>query len=101
MVNITLYMAQTANGMVARSNGETPWSDAEWKCFYQTAKQYSVLIMGSKTYRIMTKFQELENLNPQLILVLSRRKNVFPWNEKIVVVHSPREAVRTLTQKRY
>ncbi len=94
-------MAQTINGMIARSDGKTPWSDAEWKSFYQTVQEYPALIRGSKTYRIMLKSKEIEQIGKKQILVLSRKKKIPPLLENVIVVHSPHEAMRILQQKKY
>ncbi len=32
-VKVTLYMAMTVNGYVAKENDETPWSDEEWESY--------------------------------------------------------------------
>jgi len=92
-------MAQTVNGMIARSNGETPWSEAEWKSFFKTAKEYPVLVMGSKTYNIMIKSKELEKISPKLIIVLSHKNKIKP-QKGLVVVHSPREVINYLNQQK-
>ena len=49
-MKVTLYMAITANGMIARKNLETPWSDEEFNSYYEKVKEVGNVIVRSRTY---------------------------------------------------
>lgn len=44
-----LYMAMTANGMIAKKNNETSWSDEEFASYTGKVKEIGAFIVGNKT----------------------------------------------------
>jgi len=46
-------MAMSVNGYIAKENGETHWSDEEWRSFSEKVKEFACIIIGRKTYEIM------------------------------------------------
>ena len=90
-------MAMTANGYIAKENGETPWSDEVWKSYYRIAKQFGAIILGSRTYHIMKEANEFEKIGNPFTIVLTRQKATN--TENFAFVPSPREALRVLEGK--
>ena len=70
-MNVILYMAISANGMIAKSDDDTSWvSTAEWDSYSQTVRKAGCLIIGRRTYDILTKQPEFSELKEvQLIVV--------------------------------
>ncbi len=58
-MKIILYMAVTANGYIARDNGEVDWAtETEWANFSAMIKKNGNMIIGRKTYEVMLKNDE-------------------------------------------
>lgn len=53
-----LYMAVSADGFIAGTNNETPWSDAEWEAYREFVKSCDVCLIGSQTYKVMEASNE-------------------------------------------
>lgn len=53
MSKVVLYMATSADGFIAGTNDEAPWSDEEWTAFQDFVKSCDVCLLGRKTYEIM------------------------------------------------
>lgn len=66
-----LYMAMTVNGMIARENDETPWSDEEWECYKKQVKEAGNIIIGQRTYDIMRADDEFASLGEPFIVVVT------------------------------
>lgn len=81
-MKVTLYMAMTANGMIARENDDAPWSKEVWKEYYKFVKQKKNIIIGRRTFDLMNSENEFERLGFPVTVVLSSKshetgKNVF------------------------
>lgn len=87
-------MATSKDGFICDEKDETPWSDEEFNEFYKFAKKNRNLIIGRKTYEIMKKNGEIDNLNNVKIIVLS--KNIKLNDKNIVSADSPKKAVELL-----
>lgn len=71
-----LYMAVTANGLIARGDHSVAWSDAEWQEYTKKVQETGAYIIGHTTYRMMKEGGELDKIgNPAMC----------------VLIHSPRE----------
>ena len=64
-MKVILYMAMTANGMIARENDEAPWSKVVWREYYKFIKQNKNIIVGRRTYELMKNANEFEKLGNQ------------------------------------
>lgn len=96
LVKTTIYMATSADGFIARSDGSTPWSDAEWKSYVRTVNRYGNLVIGRKTYEIMKKGKELEKIGSPLVVVVSKKRL-----KGAAVASSPREAIALLKKNKF
>lgn len=55
----TLYMATSANGIIARENGDEDFlSHENWKKFCELANEFGNFIVGRKTYDAVKKWDE-------------------------------------------
>ena len=95
-----LYMATTANGMIARENDEAPWSDIIFKSYYSFVKKAKNIIVGHKTYKIMVEYDEFKKLGDPVAIVLSS----YPKPEEVknknhFFVDTPQKALEILKKK--
>lgn len=98
-MKVTLYIAATINGFIARNDDSTPWSDEEWNAYIDVVKRVGNIIIGSKTYEIM-KIEELERIgNPFTVVISSKQSN--NENPNVVFASSPEEALKVLTERNY
>ena len=92
---VSVYIATSLDGFIARKNGEIDWLDAASAtipegedCGFRTFMDtVDVLIMGRKTYEKVLSFGEWPYGNTPVI-VLSRTPIVFPNNLLNTVTHS-------------
>ncbi len=96
-MKIILYMAITANGMISKEDGETPWLETEWKSYNSTVKKFGNLIIGRKTYDLM-KGDEFSGLGDPTIVVLTTGKNLKPA-KNIIFVNTIQQALDVLKKK--
>ncbi len=66
-------MAMSVNGMIADAKDGAPWSDAVRKAYLGTVEKYKNIIVGRRTYEIMTKAGDLDSFEnkPSMIVVTS------------------------------
>lgn len=86
-----LYMATTANGMIAKKNLETPWSEEELGSYCNKVKEIGNVVVGNRTY---PQFREVdfENMGNSLMVVLTRSKSLVD-KEKIKFANSAEQAM--------
>ncbi|MBI3290330.1 dihydrofolate reductase [Candidatus Microgenomates bacterium] len=95
-MKVVLYMATSVNGMIAKNNDNTDWiSKEEWDSYSSTVQKAGNLIVGHRTYDILTQqpeFSELEKI--KLVVVSSKSFRTLSANH--IVAHSPKEALELL-----
>ncbi len=92
-----LYIATTANGMIARENDATNWvSPKEWKSFSGMIQKAGNMIIGRRTYEVMVKNNEFQKLGKVRVVVVSQK---LKTNKKITAVKSPSEALTFLQRE--
>ena len=92
-------MAITANGLIARENGETDFvSENEWKHFSSRAKKIGNLVIGKKTFEIMQKGKDFERLDVKTVCVVSARQ-AGKQGKKFCFAQSPKQALQILRQR--
>ena len=85
--------------MIARENGETPWSEDAWKDYYLFVKQKGNIIVGRKTFELMQAADEFVKLgNPVTIVLSSNQKN---QKGNLFFVNSPQQALELLKKKEF
>ncbi len=96
-----LYMAITANGMIAKENDDTSWvSPTEWKNYSRAIKKSGNMIIGRRTYEVMLRNNEFKKLRDVTVVVLSRKALNSP-TKKVMVASSPQEALNLLQQQKF
>ncbi len=97
-MKVVLYMAMTVNGMIAKENDETPWSDAEWASFAKIVKQFKNLVIGRRTYEIMKSDKDLFSKigNPFVVVVTSQKSKA---SKNLAFAKSPKEALSVVKEK--
>lgn len=95
-MKVILYMAITANGMIAKRDDYTSWvSKEEWKSYSATVLHAGCLVVGRKTYDIMVKEGDFAKLKDVFVVVVSHQdiEMVDPMHK---VAHTPQEALQLL-----
>src|SRR5690348_1005277 len=96
MIKVILYMAITPNGLIAKENDNTSWiSGEEWDSYSEMAQKVGNMIIGHRTYDILTKQPEFSEMKDVKIVTVSHKD--FPT---LAVNHftakSPKEALKVL-----
>jgi len=95
-MKVILYMAISANGMIAKSNDDTSWiSKEEWVSYSAAIRTAGCLIVGHRTYNILSKQPEFSELKDVKLVVVSR-KDVEVISQDHAVARSPQEALEIL-----
>lgn len=90
-MKVTLYMAISSDGFIAKANDETPWSDGEWAAYFDRVRKAENLIVGRRTYELMASGGELKKLNGVRVAVLSKSQGKLPSG--VLVFDQPAEAI--------
>lgn len=95
-MKVILYMATTANGYVAKENDDTSWIPVgEWNSYSAMVKKTGNLVIGHRTYDILTKQPEFAELSEIKIVIVS--SNDFQTlSPNHLIVKTPREALSIL-----
>jgi len=96
-MKVILYMTITVDGYIAKTNGETPWSNDEWNLFNNTITSVGALIVGRVTYDLMNENGTLDPFNNIVTIIVT--SNPQPNTPTRVFVKSPEEAITCLAQK--
>ncbi len=98
-MKVVLYMAMTANGMIATEDDNTPWLKAEWKSFEAAQKKAGNYIMGRRTFDVSLT----ANCFPYhgLNIVMTKQKIDNKWGDNVVFVKTPQEAINVLKNKKF
>lgn len=96
-----LYMAVSVNGFVAGENDDTSWvSGEEWKSFEKIANEAGNIVIGRRTYEIMSGAGELDKFgNYTVVVVTNRALRGLP--RFATGVKSPEEALAILQKKEF
>ncbi len=60
-MKVILYMAVSADGYIADTQDETPWSDESWESFRAFVATCDVVLLGRRTYQIMAAPDEFND----------------------------------------
>jgi dihydrofolate reductase len=95
-MKVILYMATTANGYIAKENDDTSWiSKEEWNSYSKAVRDAGNMVIGHRTYEILTTQPEFAELQDVRIVVLAH-SDVHLLSEKHLLAHSPAEALELL-----
>lgn len=94
----TLYMAISVNGMVAKTDDDTDWiSKEEWDSYSATVRKAGCVIVGRRTYHILTKQDGFAEFDGVRMVVVSH-SDVELVQSNHSVAHSPQEALEQLKE---
>lgn len=96
-MKITVYMAMTVNGLIAKPNDDTPWSTEEFDHYYKTACQFPAVILGRRTYDIMKDGPDFKKMGNPFLVVVSKKQQ--PSTPSVSFASTPRAALSILQQK--
>lgn len=96
-MKVILYMAITANGMIANNDDDANWLTKEEAASYcEIVRKTGCLIVGRRTYHILTKQPEFQEFKDAKLVVVSHDE-VELVDARHAVAHSPKEAVALLS----
>lgn len=100
-MKVTLYMAMTANGYIAKEDDSTDFvSDGEWESFRMMATKVGAIIIGKRTYEIMLTNNDFDSLPNVSVIVCTQNINFKPQSPTHSIASSPQKAVSILEKKR-
>src|SRR4051812_20884447 len=95
-MKVILYMATSLDGYIAKENDDTSWiSEAEWNSYSSMVRNCGNLIVGYRTYNILTKQPEFEELKDVKLVVVSKH-DFQTLAKNHLLAHSPQEALELL-----
>jgi len=96
-MKVILYMAISANGMIAKSNDDTSWiSQEEWKSYSEAVRKAGNLIVGRRTYHILTKQPEFSEFKDVRLVIVSKNNNLKLLSSNHFIANSPKEALNIM-----
>ena len=88
-------MAMTPNGFIAKTDDDTSWISAEeWNSYSSITRNAGNLIVGHRTYDILTKQPEFSELKDVKLVVVST-KEIKLLADNHLVAGSPKEALKS------
>lgn len=92
-MKVTLYMAISIDGFIAKKNGDSDWvSPVDSANFEQKIKEKGCIIVGRRTF---DQYQgDLYPVKDVLNIVLTSDSSRKPEGDNVVYVQSPRDAVK-------
>ncbi|PIN75848.1 hypothetical protein COV18_01560 [Candidatus Woesearchaeota archaeon CG10_big_fil_rev_8_21_14_0_10_37_12] len=97
-MKVILYMAISANGYVAKEDDDTSWiSKTEWDSYSAAVRNAGALIVGRRTYNILTKQPEFSEFEKVKIAVVSKGdfETLQPYH---MLAKTPKEALNLLSE---
>ena len=96
-MKVILYMAISLNGMIAKSDDDTSWiSKEEWDSYSLAVRTAGDLIVGHRTYNILTKQPEFSEFKDVKLVVVAQ-EDFQTMTQNHLVAHSPKEALKLLS----
>lgn len=93
-MKVILYMAMTVNGLIAKKNNKTEWSDEEWKSYRDMVRKTGNLTTGRITYPLYEK-SNFSDMNNPLVVVLTSDISKAD-SEKVKYANSAKKAIEIL-----
>ena len=96
-MKVILYMAMSLNGMIAKVDDDTSWiTQEEWNSFSLAVRKSGALIVGRRTYNILTKQPEFAEFKDVKLVTVSKERNPELVNRNHFIAKSPEEALSLL-----
>jgi len=100
-MKVTLYMAISANGFIARENGDEDFlSHENWNKFCDLANKHKSFIVGRKTYEAVKNWKDgygFDDLDIEKIVV--SQDPLYSLDSSYTLASSPQDALAKLTEK--
>ncbi|KKQ61075.1 MAG: Bifunctional deaminase-reductase domain protein [Parcubacteria group bacterium GW2011_GWE2_38_18] len=91
-------MAVSVNGMIAKSNDDTSWlSSTEWDSYSLAVRNAGCLIIGRRTYEILTKQPEFSEFQDVKVVVVSQT-DVQLLSQNHFRANSPKSALSLVAE---
>lgn len=96
-------MAVSLNGMIAKSDDDTSWiSKEEWSSYSLAVQTAGNLVVGHRTYNILTKQPEFSEFKDVKMVVVTQgnTQTISPLSllsPNHLIAHSPKEALKLLS----
>lgn len=98
----TLYMAISANGIIATESGNEDFlSHQNWEMFCDLAREFGNFIVGRKTYEAVKRWDDgydFDDLVGVEKIIISKNKNL-ELDEGYILASSPNDALSKLSDK--
>ena len=96
-MKVILYMAITANGYIAKKDDDSSWiSYEEWASYSAIVRKAGNLIVGHRTYNILTKQPEFKELEGIKIVILTHN-DFKTLSSDHLIIKNAKEALGLLT----
>ena len=95
-MKVSLYMAITVDGFIAKENGKTPWSPEEFTSYFNTVKKAGHIIVGRTTYEAFRP-EDFVSMGHPFMVVLTKNSSLKD-QEKIKFANSPQSALNLLAK---
>lgn len=99
-MKLTLLIAMSLDGCIAREDDSTPWSKTVWAEYASFVQAKGNLIVGRKTFDIMRAEHELERIGRPFTVVLSETRTGSP-DARTMFVKTPDEALAVMKGQGY
>ena len=92
-MKVILYMAISANGIIAKGDDDTSWiSKEEWNSYSLAVRTAGCLIVGRRTYHVLTKQPEFAEFKDVKLVAVSQ-EDFATLAPNHFIAHSPKEAL--------
>ncbi len=99
-MKLILYMGISANGYIAKQNGDSEFtSDEDLKGFYELSKKVGNVIMGKNTHLYIIE-KEFFPFPDALNIVVSHESIKNTWGDKVLITNkSPKDIIQLLEDR--
>ena len=96
-MKVILYMATTANGMIAKEDNNTSFvSSIEWKSFQKTISKIGNIVIGRRTYELMKADNNFSDADKTKVIVVTTNSSFKIDKANHFAVRSPKAALKLL-----
>ena len=97
-MKVIALMAISADGIIAKSTDEVPWSEDVWRNYFEICNTIGHLVVGRYTYELMLKSDEFDHLKLNKLVVVSEHGIDNPI-EGLFIASNPQEAISYLEKE--
>lgn len=98
-MRVTLYMAISADGFIAKQDGDSDWvSEVDFSNFQQKIKEAGCIIVGNRTFEQYR--EDLYPINDVTNIVLTSNSSLVS-HDNVVYSNSPQQALDKASEREY